>query len=944
MRYWGKSHRPDGPFPTVPMAIPKIEDRDLTPLMRQYLSIKKEHEDKLLLYRMGDFYELFFDDAEIAARDLDITLTARDKGPYGGKIPLAGVPYHAIDNYLPKLVKMGHKVAIVEQVEDPKKAKGIVKREVVQIVTPGTLLLPEGTEEKGNTYLSALMRRVEDEMGGDLQLSEVKGRSQDRIVLPKASYGIAHLDITTGDFFTTEISGKEPFQRLISELLKFQAAEIVIPDSLSGKEEFISELRLQIGDECTITSFPDHNFLDSYSETTLKEQFNVMSLDGLGLMDMDLARNSAGAVLAYARENQMTDLCHVKDIRAYKGSEFMVLDSTTLRNLEVLRSFRDGSSKGTLLEILDHTRTPMGSRMLKTWIQQPLMDINDIEQRLNAVEALFNDLFLRSDIKDLLKGICDMERALMRLSLGRGSARDLNALKDSLTASDDLKELLSNSESVKISDLLGMISSDLGGEGELIELISTSIVDEPPLSIKEGKMIRRGYSEELDGIASTASDSKDWLKNFEAQEKKRTGIRSLKVKFNNVFGYYIDVTKSNLSMVPEEYIRKQTLVNSERYITPELKEKESIILSSQERMSGIESRIFEEIKDKLLRRSEQIQRIAGSIASLDVLNNLAEVSSKRNYHRPAIDDSKRISISRSRHPVIEDRIEWGFVPNDVYMDGNDQRFMILTGPNMAGKSTYMRQVALNVIMAQMGSFIPAEKAEIGVVDRIFTRVGASDDLVRGQSTFMVEMLELANILNSATDRSLILLDEIGRGTSTFDGLSIAWAVTEYIADVDKIGANTIFASHYHHLTELEGKLDGVVNFSMAVKEDEGGITFLRKVRKGPASRSYGVEVADLAGIPSEVVERAREVLRRIEKEDSIEGRAAEITSNLEVPIENIPGRGGRPMQMVLFPTNEMLVPREEDPLVEEIKDLDPNNLTPMQALEAIYRLKRKLEE
>ncbi len=600
------------------MAIPEIDEKDLTPLMRQYLSIKKQHPDKLLLYRMGDFYELFFDDAEVAARELDITLTARDKGPYGGKIPLAGVPYHALDNYLPKLVKKGYRVAIVEQVEDPKKAKGIVKREVVQIATPGTLLLPEGSDDRANTYLCAILRNVEEGGGGELQLKENKGTAQDRIILPNAMYGVSHLDISTGDFLTTQISGAEPFNRLISELMKFQAVEIIVPVSLFRNEDFISELRLQMGTETVISSFPDHNFLRSYSETVLKEQFSVLSVEGLGLSDLELAQGAAGAVLAYARENQMTDLRHVKDIRVYSGSEYMVLDSTTLRNLEVMRSFRDGSTKGTLLGILDRTRTPMGSRLLKSWIQQPLMDINGINKRLDAVESLYNDLFLRSDIKDGLKGVNDIERSLMRLSLGRGSARDMVAIRNSLESAEKLKEVLVASKSLGTSKLLMDLSGDLTEESGIIELISSAIVDEPPLSITDGGMFKRGYSDELDEIALSARDSKDWLKGFEAGEKKRTGIKSLKVRFNNVFGYYIEVTKSNLENVPQDYIRKQTLVNAERYITPELKEKESLILNSQERMANLESSLFDGIRQKVLERSEGIQTIASSIARIDV--------------------------------------------------------------------------------------------------------------------------------------------------------------------------------------------------------------------------------------------------------------------------------------------------------------------------------------
>ncbi|MGA1820755.1 MAG: DNA mismatch repair protein MutS, partial [Thermoplasmatota archaeon] len=843
-----------------------------------------------------------------------------------------------------KLIGNGLKVAVCEQVAEPGKGSGIVKREVVQIVTPGTLLLPQGQDEKGNTYLSALVRKLASGQESDLPLADEKGQSQERVVLPKASYGLAHLDISTGDFFATEISSETPFQTLVSELMKFDPAELVVPASLYERKDLINELRLHVGEGCSITAFPDHHFLDSYSDAVLKEQFSVLDLQGLGLNDMELGKSCAGAVLAYARENQMCDLDHIRRIRTYSGSEFMVLDSTTLRNLEVLRSVRDGSVKGTLFEVLDQTRTSMGGRLLRNWIQHPLMDIAAIEGRQDAVQALYNDLFLRSDIKDALKRVSDLERLVMRLSLKRANGRDLIALKNSLMAAADLRALLDGSDTVAKCDPLKELASKLSDLSDVVGSIDDAIVEEPPLSIKDGGMIKPGYSSELDEISSAARDSKNWLKGFEADEKRRTGIKSLKVKHNNVFGYYIEVTRSNLGMVPENYIRKQTLVNAERFITSELKEKESIILNSQERMAELELKLFEELAERILERGGEIQDTASAIARIDVLNDLAEVASKRNYTRPKIGMEKSITLKRSRHPVIEDRVEWGFVPNDLYLDADRNRFMILTGPNMAGKSTFMRQVALIAIMAQMGSFVPAEKAEIGVVDRIFTRVGASDDLTRGQSTFMVEMLELANILNSATRDSLILLDEIGRGTSTFDGLAIAWAVTEFISDVNKVGGKTIFATHYHHLTELEGTLDGVVNFSMAVKEDRSGITFLRKVRKGPASRSYGVEVADLAGIPKEVVERAREVLRKIEKEDVLSDRATAIATGEDTVPGMLQTDKRKGVQMVLFPTEEMLAPPEEDPVLDEIRSLDPNNMTPMEALEVLYKLRKRLEE
>ncbi|MGA1821351.1 MAG: DNA mismatch repair protein MutS [Thermoplasmatota archaeon] len=922
---------------------PKIEEKDLTPLMRQYLAIKKQHENSLLFYRMGDFYEMFWEDAEIASRELDITLTARDKGPYGGKIPLAGIPYHALDNYLPRLVGKGYRVAIAEQVEDPKKAKGIVKREVVQIVTPGTMVMPQGSELRGNNYLTALVRKTRERVN-DLPLAMEKGLSQERVILPAADYGVAHIDISTGDFYATQITSGPPFQQLITELINFSPAEIVIPLSLSEKEDFVKELRLQMGENVLVTSFPDHFFMDTYSEEILKNQLKIVSLQGVGLEDHPHAKNAAGAVLAYARENQMCDLDHIRTISFYQGSEFMVLDSTSLRNLEILRSFRTGDSKGTLLSVLDHTRTAMGSRLMRNWIQHPLMDIKVINNRLDAVSLLNSDLFLRADIKDGLKTVSDLERIVMRFNLGRASARDLQALRASLGASKVLRGRLAEIKEIEGIPLLNHIMNSIDPLEDLSDEIGKGVVDEPPLSVREGRMIRDGYSSELDEIKAASKDSKQWLKEFEANERRRTGIRSLKVKFNSVFGYYIEVTKSNLGQVPDNYIRKQTLVGSERFITPELKEKESLILNAEERLHELEYQLFMELSDMVKERSPSIQETARSLARLDVINTLADVAARRNYVRPEVDTGREISIRAGRHPVIEDKVEWGFVPNDARFDGEGNRFVILTGPNMAGKSTYMRQIALIVIMAQMGSFVPAEKASIGAVDRIFTRVGASDDLVRGQSTFMVEMLELANILNSATDRSLIVLDEIGRGTSTFDGLSIAWAVTEYISDRERIGSNAIFATHYHHLTELEGALDGVVNYHMSVKEGEKGITFLRKVRRGSASGSYGVEVAGLAGIPPVVVDRAREILSEIEKVDYLEGKAGAISTgeDISVPASVSPPR--RAVQMVLFPTEETAEAVRENPVLEELRNLDLDNMTPLQAMEAVYRLRKKARE
>ena len=923
---------------------PEIDEKELTPLMRQYLAIKKRYGDSLLFYRMGDFYEMFWEDAEIAARELDITLTARDKGPYGGKIPLAGIPYHALDTYLPRLVKKGYKIAIAEQVEDPKKAKKIVKRDVVQVVTPGTMVAPQGSEEKGNTFVTAVIRMVNIEGKSDTPLAQDSGPSQERVCLPEASYGVAHLDVSTGDFHTTEIVGDSPFQRLISELLNFSPAEIVIPSSLSEKRDFVKELTLHVGETVPITSFPDHFFLESYSREMLREQFGVVDLQGYGLEGKELATGAAGGVLAYARENQMCDLDHITGVSFYTGSEFMILDSTSLRNLEVMRSLRSGDKKGTLISVLDHTGTSMGSRLMRNWIQHPLMDVGAIGNRLDAVSLLNGDLFLRADLRDEFKSVSDMERIVMRFTLGRANGRDLQSLRYSLEAAGRLKDRLGEVQGLHESALLQGMMESIDIQVDLIEEIQRAIVEEPPVSVKEGKIFREGYSKELDEIKSAASDSRRWLREFEKNERKRTGIKSLKVKFNNVFGYYIEVTKANLDKVPEDYIRKQTLVSAERFITPDLKEKESLILNAEERICDLERELFDKLACLVNDKMREIQETAKNIARIDVLNTLADIAAKRNYTRPEVNNTRSITIKGGRHPVIEDRVDWGFVPNDTFLDGVDNSFIILTGPNMAGKSTYMRQVALILIMAQMGSFVPAKKAIIGVVDRIFTRVGATDDLVRGQSTFMVEMLELANILNSATDRSFIILDEIGRGTSTFDGLAIAWAVTEYISGEKKVGGNTVFATHYHHLTELEGSLPGIVNYHMSVKESEEGITFLRKVRKGFASRSYGVEVAKLAGVPDVVVERSGEILKQLEKVDTLGGKAGKISAGEDITDNSIITPVKRNVQTVLFPAEDKRIPAE-NPVIEQLKGMDLDNMTPLKALEVLYRLRRKtLEE
>ncbi|MCD6383532.1 MAG: DNA mismatch repair protein MutS [Thermoplasmata archaeon] len=886
-------------------------EENFTPVMRQYLRIKKRYPDAILFYRMGDFYEMFFEDALVASKELGITLTSRDKGPDGKRIPMAGVPYHAVDNYLPRLVEKGYKVAICEQVEDPKKAKGIVKREVVRVVTPGTLYTASELKEATNNYLLSILLDIKKERAA-----------------------LSYLDLSTGEFFVKEVEG-DLVEDLTAEIMKYNPKEILVPRS---QRRWLEENLKGFLKGVTITDWPDHHFLPEASEERLKAHFSVLSLDGFGLKGRPLAVGASGAALSYARETQMSSLPHIREIRYLTSTNTMVLDSTTLRNLEIFRNLRDGSTRGTLFDILNKCSTPMGTRSMKHSLSNPLLSPGEIEKRLDAVEFFRGHLFVRSDLRDVLKGIGDVERILSRLSLGSGSARDLVALKEALKRVGDLEELFLKNPEMSQVELLSDIRSRMDPSGDLVDLLESAIVENPPATVREGGMIREGFSEELDTLKRSLQEAKEYLETLEARERARTGIKSLKVRFNKVFGYYIEVTRPNLHLVPKDYIRKQTLASSERFITPELKEKESFILNAQEKIEEMEYSIFRELVNNVLQRSDKIYQTARAIGELDMLLTLGEIAAQSNYSRPVVDEGDEIVIKGGRHPVVERVIEWGFVPNDLYINTRDERFIILTGPNMSGKSTYMRQAALIVILAQMGAFVPAESARIGLVDRIFTRVGAYDDPVRGQSTFMVEMLELANILRSATKRSLILLDEVGRGTSTFDGMAIAWAAVEYLADRRKIGARTIFATHYHHLTELEGRVEGVVNYHVAVKETRDGVVFLRKVKRGPSSRSYGIEVAKLAGVPEDVVKRASEILKEIEERDSLREAATHIAGGGEGKRTSY--RRGRGVQLVLLPFEG----EEENPYIEEILNLDLDNMTPLKALEYLYNLKKRLEE
>lgn len=873
----------------------------ISPLMDQYFGMKEQCGDAVLLFRMGDFYETFGGDAEITARVLNITLTSRQKDKEGNRIPLAGIPYHALEAYLPKLVKAGYKVAICEQVEDPKKAKGLVKREIIRIITPGTIIEPSMLDEGSNNYLAS-------------------------IVEENGKIGLSFLDVSTGEFLATEISNGEG--KLSSELAKFRPAECILAQSADPS-------LLDVMEGMAAQKLEDDEFDLETARSRLLNRFGEVALNRSGIIDMDSAVRACGAILSYLESAHLAALDHISEIRLYSPKEFMVLDETTLRNLELFRNIRDRSKRGSLLEFLDLTSTPMGTRTLQKWLQMPLISSEKIESRLDAVEELVCNSLLRTELREALKGMGDLERAVARTSCGTASPKDLVALKSSLERLPHIGQLLADVKSSGLVDLRKRL--DLGSLKEVADLINGAIKDDPPSAIREGGIIRDGYDPELDELKSTLRDGRGWISRMERDERKRTGIKSLKVGYNNVFGYYIEVTKANLSAVPDEYIRKQTLTNAERFITPELKEMESKVLSAQERSSSLEEELFLKIRTEAAGRAREIQEKAAALGELDVFVTLAIVAAESEFSRPKLNATGEISIRDCRHPILARAMRGGFVPNDVHFDGKENRFLILTGPNMAGKSTYMRQIALAVIMAQMGSFVPASFASISPVDRIFTRVGAYDDLTAGQSTFMIEMAELANILSFATSQSLILLDEIGRGTSTFDGLSIAWSITEYIHN--RVRGKAIFATHYHQLTQLAGVLTGVKNYNMAVKEEGDSVVFLRTVVPGATDRSYGIHVAKLAGVPEEVVSRAKEILREIEKEAVIE------------PLGNN-GAGSRnkgPKYTQLMFFDEPGAGSEScdemgDSLLDEIRDIDLNALTPIEALNRLSEYQKRLRE
>ena len=881
-----------------------VDVASLSPMMQHYVKTKEENKDCIIFYRLGDFYEMFFDDAVTTSRELELTLTGKDCG-LTERAPMCGVPYHAAEVYINRLVAKGYKVAICEQMEDPKEAKGMVRREVIRVVTPGTNLNTQALDETKNNYIMA-------------------------VVYLSNRFGIAIADVTTGDFMVTEV---DKIRTLLDEVYKFSPAEIICNEAFCMSGVDLDEIKNRLN----ISLYPLESwyFDDDLCVRTLKEHFHVGTLEGLGLKDYECATIGAGALLTYLLETQKNSLEHMRAITPYITDRFMVIDSSSRRNLELTEALREKVKRGSLLWVLDKTKTAMGARMLRSFIEQPLIDEDAINRRLDALEEINSREMDREEIREYLNPIYDMERLIGRVSYQSANPRDMISFKSSISMIPYIKQLVKSFSTEEMQ----CVYEDMDDLRDLYTLLESAIVEEPPLAMKEGGIIKDGYNENVDHFREAKTKGKSWLAELEAQEREKTGIRNLKIKYNKVFGYYLEVTNSFKDMVPDYYTRKQTLTNAERYITPRLKELEDMILGAEDKLYALEYELFVEVRNTISREVERIQRTAKAVAKLDTYISLALVASRNNFVRPKINTKGIIDIKNGRHPVVEKMIPNDmFIPNDTYLDNNKNRVSVITGPNMAGKSTYMRQTALIVLMAQIGSFVPAEKANIGIADRIFTRVGASDDLASGQSTFMVEMTEVANILRTATSRSLLSLDEIGRGTSTFDGLSIAWAVIEYISNTKILGAKTLFATHYHELTELEGKLAGVNNYCIAVKERGDDIVFLRKIVKGGADKSYGIQVAKLAGVPDIVIERAKELVEELVSADitaavkDIASENKKTKTKPQVHLDEVDLE-----QISLFDTVK------DDDVLEELKNIDVSNLTPIDALNTIYKLQNKLK-
>ena len=876
---------------------------ELTPMMQQYMQTKKEYPDCILFYRLGDFYEMFFDDALTASKELEITLTGKNCG-LEERAPMCGVPYHAVDGYLNRLVSKGYKVAICEQMEDPATAKGLVKRDVVRIVTPGTNLDTQGLDETKNNYIMCIVYMAD-------------------------RYGLSVADVTTGEYLVTELDSQT---KLMDELYKFMPSEIVCNEAFYMSGLDLDDLKNRL--HMAIYSLEAWYFDDALCRETLQEHFKVASLEGIGLSDYECGMIASGALLKYLEETQKNSLSHMSRLTRYATGNYMVLDSATRRNLELVETLREKQKRGSLLWVLDKTKTAMGARTLRKYVEQPLIDKESIVKRLDAVAELKDNAICREEIREYLNPVYDLERLVGKITYQSANPRDLIAFQSSLSMLPSVKCILKDME----SDLLKEIYEELDPLEELCDLVGRAIQEEPPLAMKEGGIIKDGYNEEVDRLRKAKSEGKNWLADLETKEREKTGIKNLRIRYNKVFGYYLEVTNSFKDLVPDYYTRKQTLANAERYIIPELKELEDTILGAEDKLCALEYELYCEVRNTIAAELTRIQRTAKAVAKLDVIASLALVAERNNYVRPKINEKGVIDIRDGRHPVVEKMIPNDmFIANDTYLDDKKQRISIITGPNMAGKSTYMRQAALIVLMAQLGSFVPASSANIGLVDRIFTRVGASDDLASGQSTFMVEMNEVANILRNATSKSLLILDEIGRGTSTFDGLSIAWAVVEYISNSKLLGAKTLFATHYHELTELEGKISNVNNYCIAVKEKGDDIVFLRKIVKGGADKSYGIQVAKLAGVPDPVINRAKEIVEEL------------VTADITGKVKDIAVQGSETKKKTQKKLDEVDLTQfslfdtvKDDDVLNELKELDISHMTPMDAMNKLYQLQNKL--
>lgn len=874
----------------------------LSPMMEQYLKTKEENKDCILFYRLGDFYEMFFDDAITASKELEITLTGKVCG-LKERAPMCGIPYHSAENYINRLIEKGYKVAICEQVEDPKQAKGLVKREVVRIVTPGTNLNTLTMDETKNNYIMSI-----------IYLDEL--------------YGISIADVTTGDCYVTEVD-KE--RKLMDEIHKFAPAEIICNDAFIVSGVDIDDMKNRMG-ICVYTLDPWY-FDEDLCNRTLKDHFKMLNLNGLGLEDYTTATLAAGALFQYLYETQKNSLTHMTSINVYSSEKFMLIDSSSRRNLELVETLREKQKRGSLLWVLDKTNTAMGARMLRNFVEQPLIDEDEINARLDAISELNEKAMLREEIREYLNPVYDLERLVSKISYHSANPRDLIAFKSSLAMLPHIKNILGEFT----TPLLSGLNERLDDLADICHLIEDAIDAEPPLAVKEGGIIRDGYHADVDQYRSAKTEGKGWLAQLEGEEREKSGIKNLKIKYNKVFGYYLEVTNSFKNMVPEHFNRTQTLTNAERYSTVRLKELESVILGAEDKLYALEYELFSKVREQIAAHILRIQETAKSVALLDVFASLSLIAQRNNFVRPTINSKGIIDIKNGRHPVVEKMITNDmFIPNDTYLDNTNSRVSVITGPNMAGKSTYMRQTALIVLMAQVGSFVPAEKAKIGIVDRIFTRVGASDDLASGQSTFMVEMTEVATILRNATSNSLLILDEIGRGTSTFDGLSIAWAVIEHISNTKLLGAKTLFATHYHELTELEGKLSGVNNYCIAVKEKGDDIVFLRKIVRGGADKSYGIQVAKLAGVPDTVIIRAKELVEELSDADILSA-VKDLTQSAKMKPRSVHYDEVDLEQISLFDTVQ------DDDIIAELKNMDVSNLTPIDALNTIYRLQNKLK-